>query len=226
MLEVYCHTSPSGKRYVGFSSQGMLARWGQHTRAAARGSRHAFHRAIRKYGPESFTSEVLERMTTEAGAKRAEQLWIAALGTFGAGGYNATRGGEGTSGLALSPERQAKLITAAAAANRGRPRSADVRARIGAAHKGGVRPPEQRAQISAALKGRPLTPERREKVVAASRTPERRKAVADANRARVVSPETREKLAAANRRRRHSDETLLKMSEAQRARRAREKRDS
>jgi len=76
---------------------------------ASRGSDIAFHRAIRKYGPESFTHEILERMTTEAGAKRAEQLWIRELGTRAPNGYNLTDGGEGCVGYRHSAQTRALM---------------------------------------------------------------------------------------------------------------------
>lgn len=110
MFEVYKHTAPSGKAYVGFTSVGAAARWRSHVKAARRGSPLPFHRAIRKHGPGSFTHELLERMTTETGAKRAEQLWIRELGTFGRG-YNATTGGEGAPGV--RPWNKGRRVTEA-----------------------------------------------------------------------------------------------------------------
>ncbi len=120
MFEVYLHTSPSGKAYVGMTSRGMRHRWNLHVHAARKGGRSVFHRAIRKYGPEAFTHEVLERMTTEAGALQAERLWVARLGTFGPRGYNRSAGGEG------APGTQAR---------RGHTHSAETRAKISASNR-------------------------------------------------------------------------------------------
>jgi group I intron endonuclease len=132
-FEVYRHTSPSGKSYVGWTGHGTAARWREHVKAAVEGSPFPLHRAIRKHGADAFSHETLEVMTTEAGAKRAEQLWIAELGTFGATGYNATRGGDGTKGRTYrhSPETRAKI----AASSRG-PRPAWIGARISKALTG------------------------------------------------------------------------------------------
>ena len=139
MLEVYCATSPSGKRYVGFTSRGVRKRWAEHVREAHRGGAAPLHRAIRKYGGRAFTRALLERMATEAGAKRAEQLWIAELGTYGAAGYNSTLGGEGALGHRHSPEVRAKIT----AAQIGRPsgmlgktHSAEARMKISASQMG------------------------------------------------------------------------------------------
>lgn len=148
MIDVYLHTSPSGRQYVGIASQGWRARWRSHVFDARHGSRLALHRAIRKYGPKAFRHELLERMSTRAGAERAEQLWIARLGTQ-TRGYNETAGGDGTHGL-----------------------SADARARIGAAHRGKTLSPETRARVAAAQLGRkrgPHSPEHCARIAAAHR---------------------------------------------------------
>lgn len=207
MFDVYCHTSPSGKRYVGFSSQGIDARWRDHVkvaRAAPKGKTHALHHAIRKYGADAFTHEVLERTTTEAGAQHAEQLWIAQLGTFGAGGYNLTIGGEGSAGRVVSSE---------------------VRAKLSASVRGFTHTPEAREKISAAQRGRPSgmrgrkhTEESREKIAAFNRG---RPATAGMT-GRKHSAETLAKMSATHSERKPvSAETRKKMAESARARCAR-----
>lgn len=143
-FEVYRHTAPNGKSYVGVTSVGTDARWREHVAASGEG-RLPFHRAIKKHGAVSFRHDVLEVMTTDAGAKRAEQLWIATLGTFVPGGYNATIGGEGRQGprgplsdahrAALSRVRKGRVpwpAIRASAACRG-PRTIETRAKIAAA---------------------------------------------------------------------------------------------
>jgi group I intron endonuclease len=173
MFEVYCLTSPSGKQYVGFTSRGVDKRWAAHVQDAKRrnakdAKNGPLQIAIRKYGPESFTRSLLERMTTEAGAKRAEQLWIKELGTFGRGGYNATLGGEGALGWAPSEETCAK---------------------ISKAHSGKVLSLEHRAKISKGGLGKKRSPETCARMAEAAR---RR----TSNRAH--SPETRAKISQAN----------------------------
>ncbi len=53
------------------------------------------HRALRKYGKESFELDVLEECPSIVELNAAETRWIKKLGTFGKGGYNCTTGGEG-----------------------------------------------------------------------------------------------------------------------------------
>jgi group I intron endonuclease len=163
VFEVYVFTSPSGKRYVGFTGR-PRARWLQHVAAARSGSQLPFHRAIRQYGAGAMRRELLERMSTEAGAKRAEQLWIRELGTLAPHGYNLTLGGEGTLGFRPGPEVRAKMsashlgrpidpatVSKSAASRRGAKRSAETRAKLSAARRARAAPSaETRAKTSAA----------------------------------------------------------------------------
>lgn len=115
MIDVYCHTSPSGKRYVGYSKHGMAERWRQHVEAALAGGGYLLHRAIRKYGADAFRHELLEQSDTEAGAKSA---------------------------VAMPAETRARINDARRGCKHGpeartrQPRSAEVRAKISAARRG------------------------------------------------------------------------------------------
>lgn len=89
---VYCHTNKiNGKKYVGATSQSVLARWenGKHY------SRHTrFYRDITKYGWDNFTHEVLYTNLTKDQAEKVEKELIAKLDlTNPEKGYNAFRGG-------------------------------------------------------------------------------------------------------------------------------------
>jgi len=197
VIDVYCHTSPSGGRYVGLARNGWRVRWNAHVCEARRGSPAAFHRAIRKYGPDAFTHEVLERMTTEAGAKRAEQLWIRELGTR-AHGYNETDGGDGVHGLS----ERARL--AIGDRHRGKVVSLKTRALMSAQRLGVRRGPhsaEHRARISAAHVGKKLSEVTREKL-------------RQVNTGKKQTAETREKRAAALRGRKRTPEQCARISAA------------
>lgn len=217
VCEVYMHTSPSGKSYVGWTSRGWRVRWADHVNSASRLDT-AMARAIRKYGAEAFEHRVLETCPTRADAAAAEQRWIAELGTQVPAGYNSTAGGDGA--LDLTPEAREKRVAAwtsdrrAAAASRAgddperlvrarralasKPVSAETRAKRSAALKGRPKTREWRAKVSATHTGkkRPQSPEHKA-ALAASWTPERRAAAAARARARVVSSETRSRLSAA-----------------------------
>jgi hypothetical protein len=113
-----------------------------------------FHSAIRKYGPAAFTLTVVASGLSESDAKAAEVEWVAVLGTNGAGGYNATAGGDGASDP--RPETRERL----AAAHRGRVFTPQACANISASLRGKQKPASTRARMSAAAKAR-MTPEAR-----------------------------------------------------------------
>ena len=212
MFEVYCLTSPSGGSYIGFTSRGADKRWSQHVREANKGSKLPLHRAIRKYGPESFTRSLLERMTTEVGAKRAEQLWIKELGTFGSDGYNLTAGGEGVIGYIHSPEECARR----AEAGRGRKHAPEARAKMSKSRLGNKNclgrehSPESRAKISASKIGK-------------KHSPESRANMSKSRLGKKHSPETRAKIGESQLGRKHSPETIAQISAAATIREANKK---
>lgn len=105
--EVYMHTNRSnGKSYIGITCNGVRARLYSHESASRHGSNLPFHRAIRKYGIESFVTCVLATCQGLVEATNLEQELILKHKTFGRNGYNATKGGEGTKGVAISANRR------------------------------------------------------------------------------------------------------------------------
>lgn len=104
-------------------------------------SRRNIHwqRVVEKAG--GFIVEVLIDFYDEADALAYEQNLIAEHGRANLGGIlcNITAGGEGQSGVVMSPEWRAKI----AAANKGRPKPDHVKRAVSAAQKGVPNPPEQ-----------------------------------------------------------------------------------
>ena len=93
---LYRHTSPSGKVYVGITSN-ITKRW------ASKGyyyqlSNTIFSRAIRKYGWDNFLHEVIASNLPESTAKALEIEFIALYKKLGLS-YNMTNGGEGYKGV-------------------------------------------------------------------------------------------------------------------------------
>lgn len=76
--EIYRHTSPSGKSYIGITSEDSYTRFTKHLRKARFGSTTNFHKAIRKYGEDCWQSEILDAFYTEdkKEAYAKEQSWI------------------------------------------------------------------------------------------------------------------------------------------------------
>lgn len=80
----------SGKHYVGITKRGLKARRSQHERDAMSGrGRVYFHKALRVYGKDAFTWEVVAEGKDEV-IKLLETALIAALGTARLGGFNST----------------------------------------------------------------------------------------------------------------------------------------
>lgn len=145
-IEIYCHTSPSQKRYVGQSLHGMKARWRNHVRQASKGGGFLLHEAIRKYGAEAFAHELLEVVTTIDAANAAEQKWIAALKTLAPNGYNLRNGGDVRSVHEITRKRIGAKARAAAARKTPEERRSEALARMSRI------PPEVRSAASKAAK--------------------------------------------------------------------------
>lgn len=98
---IYKHTSPSGSSYIGKSLDVIGKRWQDHVRAAYdekyKEYNYPLQRAIRKYGEDSFVTEILEDNVPEDLLPELEILYIEKYDTF-YNGYNQTKGGEGVSG--------------------------------------------------------------------------------------------------------------------------------
>ena len=105
---MYIHTSPSGKKYVGITSQRPERRW-----LCGRGYRHQkrFMAAIKKYGWNNITHEVVARSLTKEAACELEKRLIAKYDTTNREhGYNCSTGGEfGASGNVVSEETREKM---------------------------------------------------------------------------------------------------------------------
>lgn len=94
---VYIHISPSGKRYVGVTSQSVERRWQKN--GAGYRNQKLFWRAICKYGWDSFSHIVVKTGLEEKTAFQLERALIAKYKTQNPQfGYNMTEGGEGHTG--------------------------------------------------------------------------------------------------------------------------------
>lgn len=103
---VYAHISPSGKYYVGITSQKPTKRW-QNGHGYKDG---IISRAIKKYGWDNFQHEIIASNLTEAEAKRFEIVLIEKLHSNDSQyGYNISPGGDGNKGLVHSAETKQKI---------------------------------------------------------------------------------------------------------------------
>lgn len=86
----------NGKSYIGQTRYSLEFRWRQHIHKK---DNTYFHNAIRKYGAENFSIEILEECEVSKLNER-EMFYIAKLNTFKEG-YNLTIGGDGNRRLLL-----------------------------------------------------------------------------------------------------------------------------
>lgn len=91
---LYKLTSPSGKSYIGITSFSLEKRWKEHVGDAYSGRYGALFSAIRKYGPNTFTIQIVRIEDDWPTLCALERDAIQHFGTFGHG-YNATPGGDG-----------------------------------------------------------------------------------------------------------------------------------
>lgn len=94
---IYCHTHvETSRRYVGMTAQTMERRWASHVTKArsSKGGRWHFPNAIRKYGKDAFSHEVLEICHDIEVANLAEECWIELFDTRNPEkGFNLAKGG-------------------------------------------------------------------------------------------------------------------------------------
>lgn len=192
----------NGKIYVGKTTRRYpIQRWSEHKKCALVYGEHPrgkayFYNALRKHGIENFRFEVIDQVVTDPELLAKEMYWIAALHTTDRRvGYNSTYGGE--SGIP-TPETLKKL--------RGRPCSAETRARIAASQKGKKRvvtdamraawtarrqngPTLKMAEHLARMSSQPLG-------LGTKRTDEQRQRIRDGIRRAYANPELRAKVSA------------------------------
>lgn len=106
---------PNRKVYIGETND-PTARWQRHKRVARSGPDRyprefeLIHRAMRKYGVENFTFELIDEAETKEEIWAKEIYWIAFYASFVCKelGYNLTSGGRGSSNAKKSKETIAK----------------------------------------------------------------------------------------------------------------------
>lgn len=123
LYTVYKHTSPSGKIYMGITSRKPEYRW-NHGRGYKEIDQPVFYRAIKKYGWDNITHEILYSGLQEKDAKNLEISLIKQYKLLGLS-YNITDGGDGFRGAThrkgkkASEETKRKMREARRGTNKG-----------------------------------------------------------------------------------------------------------
>ena len=95
----------NGKCYIGLS-QSLEVRYRNH-KQCSKYKDSSFYRAIRNYGWENFSYEIIENCTIEE-LNEKEKFWIKYYNSF-KNGYNETQGGEGIKGCGIKINSQVAL---------------------------------------------------------------------------------------------------------------------
>lgn len=154
----------NNKTYVGFDSK-WPHRQKDHICKAGKRYYGIFTRALAKHGCDNFVWEILyQSRDGDHTLNVMEGYFIAENQSFGPSGYNLTLGGEGCLGMVQSEETRQKMSVAH------KNRSAETRQKMSDNRKGKPRSAETRAKISAANRARgPMSNETRQKISAANK---------------------------------------------------------
>lgn len=191
---VYKHTTPSGKVYIGITSQKIELRW----RNGKGYKTQVFNHAIEKYGWDNIIHEVLfENLSHKDACAKEIELIEKYKSNDSKYGYNVTSGGDGTIGIIsvwrgkhLPKETCIKISES----NKGKVPTLEARKRMSNSQKklasspnyinpmqGKKHSDQTKAIISHCHKGRKLSDEHKKKL-------------SEAGKGRIVSNETRKKL--------------------------------
>lgn len=115
LYEIYLITnSKNNKKYVGqvIKYRGYKQRFAEHLSAAYYdGNLTKFHSAIKHYGPEAFSVELIETDIPESEIDSKEIYYIKEYNTFylDGQGYNMTQGGQGVHGFEYTDEIRSRM---------------------------------------------------------------------------------------------------------------------
>lgn len=141
MFTIYLITNKlNGKIYVGQTKTGLRIRWRRHCSEVRKGSSRPICKALRKYGPESFTIVEIATADTQQWADYLEGVWILLYNSRNRKvGYNIRPGGN----TAAMAEPTKELLSAASKKAweegrlKGYPHTQETKDRISALQKAG-----------------------------------------------------------------------------------------
>lgn len=153
---IYKYTSPSGRCYIGQTTDEKTRRDHWNTKGSYAGRK--IDRAREKYGIESFSYEVLERRiyeSKEEASNGLDALEIYYIGLYDSyrNGYNCTTGGNTTLGYIHTDEARTKISES----HIGKKLSDETKIKLSKIRKGRHHTKKWSTNISRALKGRPCT---------------------------------------------------------------------
>lgn len=198
---IYCHIHlESGRRYVGLTKMSMLKRWNRHVYCAMRALKGTgtsyFANAIRKYGKDAFSHELLQVCSSLEEANRVEQYWIDLYGTRNPiRGFNLTNGGSHMPHPIKNPWDRPEFK----AANAGRNVAHILTPQARAKQQISLRSPESKAKRSALAKAALARPETKAKRKALYEDPSFKERISGSLKTSLASDEVRVRMSEASR---------------------------
>lgn len=160
--KIYCITNTAnGKKYIGQTIVSVESRWREHKNHSNIYD-YPIYRALRKYGFDKFSVEVIDTAKTRESLDEKERMWIKSLCTLLPNGYNAIDGPPGKSAK-FSEETRALLSKKL----KKRWENPEYRAKMKTSTTGIIKGPhsdETKKKISDANKGKRLSYERKRKI--------------------------------------------------------------
>ena len=168
---IYMYTNKiNGKRYIG-QTRNFLKRHKGHqwetTSEKSRTSHHAFHKALKKYGINNFSIDILaQNIESQQERDELERAFIAYFNTICPNGYNISDGGNVGANLRAgkSDEELEDWHTKIGKAHKGKVVSEETKKKMSEAHVGKKLIEETRRKMSEAQKGRKHSEETKEKL--------------------------------------------------------------
>ena len=166
---LYYHKSPSGKMYVGITSD-IKRRW------ESKGDRYkgskCFYNAIKRYGWDNIEHHIMHKNLTLKEASALEKLYIRLWGTLVPNGYNIAEGGSnGNNFVGKTEDEMKKIKKKMSEGHRGKTLSEEHKRKLSESHKGDKNPlygktpsEEHKRKISESKKGKTLSEETKKKI--------------------------------------------------------------
>ena len=169
----------NGKIYIGQTKKALSQRIAEHIKGNAKGNKTPVHRALNKYGLESFTISVIDEADTKEILNEKEIYWIKTLDCKIPKGYNIANGGNGVVGYKHTkkwkknqsvrisgdnnPAKQPGVGEKISRTNTGRKQSKETCKNMSKASKGKSKSEDHKKNISKSLIGHTVSEEQKEK---------------------------------------------------------------
>lgn len=219
---IYCHIHiDSGRRYIGLTKKTVKQRWNDHCYAAkkSKNGRWHFPNAIRRYGKEAFSHEVLEVCHSLEVANLAEECWIEFYETRDPEkGFNTAKGGAHTPHPVRNPWDRPEYREKSCAAAKARWEDPVYRAKSQVAHAKKRQSLEFRQALSESTEKLWQDPDYRARMSASSREvnsrPDVKAKIISSRTGKPRSPEICAKISAARLGQIHPEERKVRIREA------------